>query len=50
MIVTDEDRQQIRDAVRALPPMTDEQIDGICLVVVNAQKRWADQLRRTSRS
>jgi hypothetical protein len=25
----------------ALPPLTDEQIDGLCEVIVTARERWA---------
>ncbi len=43
--VTPDDLEAVRRAVRALPPMTDDQIDGICLVVVNAKQRWAKEAR-----
>lgn len=47
-ILTDEEMAVVRRAVDALPPMTDEQIDGICEVITNARATWraADARRR----
>ena len=38
--LTDEDRAAIRAAVAALPPLTDEQVDALCDVIIAARKRW----------
>jgi hypothetical protein len=37
--LTDEDRAAIHAAVAALPPLTDEQIDALCEVIIAARKR-----------
>jgi hypothetical protein len=37
--LTDEDRAAIHAAVAALPPLTDEQIDALCEVMIAARKR-----------
>jgi hypothetical protein len=37
--LTDEDRTTIRAAVSALPPLTDEQIDALCEIIIAARKR-----------
>lgn len=37
--LTDEDRTAIRAAVAALPPLTDEQIDALCEIIIAARKR-----------
>jgi len=37
--LTDTDRQAIRAAVAALPPLTDEQIDQLCAVILNARRQ-----------
>jgi hypothetical protein len=39
--LSDKEREAIRAAVLALPPLTDEQIDGLCEVIVTARERWA---------
>jgi hypothetical protein len=38
--LTDQDRAAIRAAVAALPPLTDEQVDALCDVIIAARKRW----------
>jgi len=37
--LTDEDCAAIRAAVAALPPLTDEQIDALCEIIIAARKR-----------
>jgi hypothetical protein len=37
--LNDEDRAAIRAAVAALPPLTDEQIDALCEIIIAARKR-----------
>lgn len=41
--LTDEDRKAIRAAVAALPPLTDEQIDALCEIIIAARKRRQHQ-------
>jgi hypothetical protein len=38
--LTDEDRTAIHAAVAALPPLTDEQVDALCDIIIAARKRW----------
>jgi hypothetical protein len=45
--VTDDDRRLLHAAMQALPPMSDEQIDGICDVILNARERWHRLNRQT---
>jgi len=42
-----EDRAAIRAAVAALPPLTDEQADALCDVIIAARKRWQREDRHT---
>jgi hypothetical protein len=37
--LTDEDRAAIRAAVTALPPLTDEQVEALCEIIIAARKR-----------
>jgi hypothetical protein len=37
--LTHEDRVAIHAAVAALPPLTDEQIDALCEIIIAARKR-----------
>jgi hypothetical protein len=49
-VLTEADKATIRAAVLALPPLTDEQIDGICEVITVARHRWQreDHHRKTT--
>jgi hypothetical protein len=47
-VTTDRDREVLRAAMEALPPLTDEQVDGLCDVILNARQRWR-QLDRQPR-
>lgn len=38
-VLSEQAREHIRAAVLALPPLTDEQIDALCAVIVNARLR-----------
>jgi hypothetical protein len=41
--LTEQQREHIRQAVLALPPLTDEQVDALCEVITNARvRRQAD--------
>ena len=44
--LTDTDKAAIRAAVLALPPLTDDQVDGLCEVIINARTR-RDAANRT---
>jgi hypothetical protein len=33
-------RATIRAAIAALPPMTNDQVDSVCEVIVTARERW----------
>jgi hypothetical protein len=33
-------RAAIRAAIAALPPMSNEQVDSVCEVIVTARERW----------
>jgi hypothetical protein len=37
--LTDEERAAIRADVAALPPLTDEEIDALCDIIIAARKR-----------
>jgi hypothetical protein len=37
--LTEEDRAAIRAAVAKLPPLTDEQVDALCEIIIAARKR-----------
>ena len=37
--LTDEDRTAIRAAVADLPPLTDEEVDALCEIIMAARKR-----------
>ena len=37
--LTEEDRAAIRAAVAALPPLTDDQVDALCEIIIAARKR-----------
>jgi hypothetical protein len=37
--LTEQQREHIRQAVLALPPLTDEQIDALCEVITNSRIR-----------
>lgn len=41
--LTDEDRAAICAAVAALPPLTDEQVDALCEIIIAARKRRQGQ-------
>lgn len=43
------DRRAIRAAVHALPPLTDEQVDGLSDVILNARIRGLDQRNNVNR-
>jgi hypothetical protein len=47
--LTAQQREQIRAAVLALPPLTDEQIDGLCEVIANARIRRQNDKTSPSR-
>jgi hypothetical protein len=48
--LSDEDRAKVVAAIRALPPMTDEQIASICEVLIAARdRRLAEKRRATQR-
>ena len=44
--VTEAELELLRERVRALPPMTDEQIDGLCEVIVNFKRRQMNGLEK----
>jgi hypothetical protein len=39
-VLSEEDRAAIRATVAALQPLSDEQISGVCEVIVAARQRW----------
>jgi len=44
--VTKADQEAISAAIAALPPLTDDQIDDLCDVIINARekrRRWTSQ-------
>jgi len=47
--LTEQQREHIRQAVLALPPLTDEQIDALCEVITNARIRRQTETNHTAR-
>ena len=39
-VLSEQERAAIRAQVRALPPLTDGQVDGLCEAILNARARW----------
>jgi hypothetical protein len=39
-VLSEAQRAAIAAAVAALPPMTEEQVDAVCEVIVTARARW----------
>ena len=39
-VLSEQQRAAIRAQVRALPPLTDGQVDGLCETILNARARW----------
>jgi hypothetical protein len=47
-VLSEEDRAAIRAAMAALEPMSDEQITGVCEVIIAARQRWHRHDNHTS--
>jgi hypothetical protein len=47
-VVPEADREAVRRAVLAGPPLTDEQVDALAEVIINARVRRAAQRRQAA--
>lgn len=48
-VLTEQERAQIRAAVYALPPATEEEINGWCEVIINARVRAREHAENQTR-
>ena len=45
-VVSAADRARVRDAIRALPPLSDAEVDALCEVIRITRARWAREDER----
>jgi hypothetical protein len=45
--LSEQQRAAIRAAIAALPPMTNDQVDSVCEVIVTARERWRREDHRS---